>query len=227
MAPINASRQSQHNDHNMSSPTSKLLLSRSRTSDAAPSSFSNMKTANVGKDFIPVTFMALEPVSEPSWKKAACFDSLKTAALGLVDSHPIYDIISFVGDELPLDSIAALQEAGNRSMELNKSIFDVNNLTPSAFLSFTGKVLPLDDFNDLDKRPENVSFFRVKCDLQGHQFDPRITTAGDFSFQFCLRLPLHEYDPTSKVYTTISSPLSVASAMTTMSISTYPTWGTS
>lgn len=63
----------------------------------------------------------------------------------------------------------------------------------------------------LSKRPENITFSRFQCNIDGIAMDKRIKEAGSLSFPFCLRLPRHIYsvytDDVTLVNSTVMSPL--------------------
>ena len=61
-------------------------------------------------------------------------------------------------------------------------MLSVEHLTPVAFLSFTGSVVGLTNFDDLEKRPDHVSFFKTKCDLIPSQIDQHFTRVPELSF---------------------------------------------
>ena len=68
----------------------------------------------------------------------------------------------------------------------------------------------MSNFHDLEKRPSDVFFVQFCCNMDGQTVDKRVIIVPDLSFSFCLKLPPHEYDTTSKTSSLISTP-SVAS----------------
>ena len=90
-----------------------------------------------------------------------------------------------------MDTGAAFQEAQVAAKVITDNVFNIANLNPNAFLNSDGKTLKFAPTADLSERPEDLTFFRFQCDLDGHDIDRRVMTAGEFSFQFCLRLPQH------------------------------------
>ena len=56
----------------------------------------------------------------------------------------------------------------------------------------------------LKERPDDLTYFRFQCDLDGSEVDKRVTTAGEFNFQFRLRLPQHLFCVKDDTVETIS-----------------------
>ena len=81
-------------------------------------------------------------------------------------------------------------------------------LEPLASMNSTGKVVQIDDPNDIVKRPEDITFLRLCCTMDGESQDKRITTVNTLSFQFCLRFPHHELDVLTQKFTLLSTPMS-------------------
>lgn len=183
----------------MSSPTIKALLARlssatsttNSTSSTISSSSGGFKTVYVGKDQHPVTISELEPVKSPAWKKAAGFNQLTHAVSSLLDTHDVADLISLISQELPISTNVAFQEAQAEANKIMVSVLDVDNLTASAFVNSSGKVVKLKS-DALDKRPEGITYFRFGCDINPAARDKRIKQAP-FTLQFCLKLPQHLY----------------------------------
>ena len=152
---------------------------------------SGMKTVMVGKDQHPVTIMQMAHVNDPAWKKAASFENLCNTAHSLLEAHNIADIMALVANEIPMDTGAAFQEAQSASKRITGDVFNIENLNPSAFLNSDGKNVKFTPTIRLSERPEDLTYFRFQCDLDGSELDRRVTTAGEFSFQFCLKFPKH------------------------------------
>jgi len=166
---------------NQSTRTSTQSLS----SDS--SNLSEMKTVYVGKDQHPVTIMQMPHVNEAVWKKAASFENLCNTVHSLHEAHSTADIMALITTEIPMDTGTAFQEAQAASKVVMNHVYNIGNLNPSAFLNSVGKTLKVAP----TARPEDLTFFRFQCDLDGREIDNRIMMAGDISFQFCLRLPQH------------------------------------
>ena len=156
------------------------------------SSLSGMKTVNVGKDQHPVTIMQMPHVNETVVrKKATSFENLCNTAYSLLEAHSTADIMALITKEIPMDTGADFQEAQVAAKMIIDNVFNIANLNPNAFLNSDGKTLKFAPTGNLSERPEDLTFFRFQCDLDGHDIDRRVMTAGEFSFQFCLRLPQH------------------------------------
>ena len=155
------------------------------------SSLSGIKTVYVGKDQHPVTIMQMPHVNEAVWKKAASFENLCNTAQSLLEAHSTADIMALITKEIPMDTGADFQEAKVAAKMIIDNVFNIANLNPNAFLNSDGKTLKFAPTGDLSKRPEDLTFFCFQSDLDGHDIDRRVMTAGEFSFQFCLRLPQH------------------------------------
>jgi len=119
-----------------------------------------MKTVYFGKDQQPVTIMQMEHVTLPAWRKAASFDNLRNTVYTLVEAHSVVDVMALViASELPIDTGAAFREAQAAAKMVTDSAFDINNLTPSAFLASEGKHLRFSPAAALADRPEDITFF--------------------------------------------------------------------
>ena len=195
----------------MSSPNlnaASILRNQStRTTNSfssASTNLSGMKTVYVGKDQHPVTIMQMAHVNEVVWKKAASFENLCNTAHSLLDAHSTADIMALIAKEIPMDTGAAFQEAQAAAKVVTDNVFNIDNLHPNAFLNSDGKMLKFAPTVELSERPEDLTFFRFQCDLDGQEVDKRVTMAGDFSFQFCLRLPQHLFNVTDNTVEDIS-----------------------
>ena len=125
-------------------------------------------------------------------KKAASFENnLCKTAHSLHEAHSTADIMALIAMEIPMDTGAAFQEAQAASKVVMDHVYNIGNLNPSAFLNSDGKTLKFAPTAKLSERPEDLTFFRFQCDLDGREIDNRIMMAGDISFKFCLRLPQH------------------------------------
>ena len=71
------------------------------------------------------------------------------------------------------------------------SVYNVDNLNRSAFLTTTSKQARLKS-EVLFNRPEGISFFRFSFNLDPMSVDYRINQRLTF-FLFCFRLPQHRY----------------------------------
>ena len=103
--------------------------------------------------------------------------------------HTVADIVALVDNELPLHTGATFQEAQSAEKLIFDNALRVDNLELLAFLSSAGKVLNIDDVNNLETRPADITFVKFCCIVDGSSSDKRITGAKPVSFQVCLRLP--------------------------------------
>ena len=191
----------------MSSPNmnaSSILRNQSSRTTSFSTNLSGMKTVFVGKDQHPVTIMQMAHVNDPAWKKAASFENLRNNAHSLLEAHSIADIMALIANEVPMDTGAAFQEAQAATAKIMDEVFNVENLHPSAFLNSDGKTVKFTPTVGLKERPDDLTYFRFQCDLDGSEVDKRVTTAGEFNFQFCLRLPQHLFCVKDDTVETIS-----------------------
>ena len=191
----------------MSSPNmnaSSILRNQSSRTTSFSTNLSGMKTVFVGKDQHPVTIMQMAHVNDPAWKKAASFENLRNNAHSLLEAHSIADIMALIANEVPMDTGAAFQEAQAATTKIMDEVFNVDNLHPSAFLNSDGKTVKFTPTVGLKERPDDLTYFRFQCDLDGSEVDKRVTTAGEFNFQFCLRLPQHLFCVKDDTVETIS-----------------------
>lgn len=84
---------------------------------------------------------------------------------------------------------AAFQEAQVAARMIIENVFNIENLNPNEFLNSDRKTLKVTMTVKLSERPEDFTFFCFQCDLDSREIDKRVMMAGDFSFQFCIRLP--------------------------------------
>ena len=124
----------------------------------------------------------------------------------MIGSHSVAGVISLVSSELPLDTSSSFQEAQAASKLVLDSIVSIDNLEPLAFLDSRGASVSMSDFSDLEKRPSDVSFVRFRYNMNGQAVDGRVISTPDFFFSFCLKLPLHKYDTTSKTAMLVTTP---------------------
>ena len=181
----------------MSSPTmnaASILRNQSSTTtnfSTTSLKLSGMKTVMVGKDQHPVTIMQMAHVNEPTWKKAASFENIFNTAHSLLEAHNVADIMALVANKIPMDTGAAFQEAQSASKRITGDVFNIVNLNPSMFLNSDGKNIKFTPTIKIAERPEDLTYICFQCDLDGSELDRRVTTAREFSFQFCLKFPKH------------------------------------
>mmetsp|Transcript_5114 Transcript_5114/g.5638 ORF Transcript_5114/g.5638 Transcript_5114/m.5638 type:complete len:146 (-) Transcript_5114:80-517(-) len=72
--------------------------------------------------------------------------------------------------------------------------FHIQCLEPLAFIGRDGKeIRSFDSSATLKDRPANLSYVRFQGTLCGQDLDPKLSTAGVLTVQFCLKLPRHVY----------------------------------
>ena len=143
--------------HTMSNPNTNALAIANKKNQS-----SHMRVVHIGKDAQPVTLPIMTSMNSHPWKKSASFDILKNTVDSLVPSHTVADIIALVANELQLNTGAAFQEAQSAAKTIVDDTLQVENLEPLSFLSSTGKVLTVDDVDDLDKRPADFTFMKFR-----------------------------------------------------------------
>ena len=158
---------------------------------------SGMRVVRIGKDSQPVNIAVMSSINSHSWRKSASYESLKRNVYSLATAHTVADLISMVSNELPQDTSAAFQEAQFVAQMVMDNVLIVGNLEPIAFLSSTGKVANIEDAINLKNRPDDISFLRFNCVVDGAAMDSRVITVKPLSFQFSLKLPQYIYDVTA------------------------------
>lgn len=73
-------------------------------------------------------------------------------------------------------------------------------------MNSTGKIKNVDDVSDVESRPDDITFVKSRCTLDGSLMDSRIKSEYQLSFQFSFRLPQHSYDVQAGTYTATSTP---------------------
>ena len=164
---------------------------------------SNMRTVYIGKDSQPVNLAVMFSVNSHSWKKSASYESLKRNVYSLAIAHTVADLISMVSNVLPQDTGGAFQEAQSAAKMVMDNAILVSNLESSAFITSAGKVANIKDTIDLKSRPDNISFLRFNCVVDGAAIDSRVVTVNPLSFQFSLKLPQYIYDITADTATPV------------------------
>ena len=206
MAPILLEQQPPATLFAMSNPNINALSLSTRFTDAPSSqdATSGLKVVHIGKDMQPVTIVKMASINSQAWKKSACLTSLRTSVYNLVESHTVADLISLISHELPLDTGASFQAAELAANAIVTNICKVDHIEPVAFLNSAGTQVVISDPDDLDSRPADITFLRLRCTLDGAAFDKRITKVEPIVFQFCLSLPQHFYDTDDKTYEPIT-----------------------
>ena len=68
------------------------------------------------------------------------------------------DIVNMIMEEIPSSSSAAFQESNSAAEVVRKSILLIDNLTPSAILDSSERVLHIDLSEPLKDRVEHISY---------------------------------------------------------------------
>ena len=150
---------------------------------ASAASNSSMRTIHIGKDSQPVILLKMVSVNSYFWRKSTSVNTLENSVYLLLGCHTVADLISLVSDELPLDTGAAFQEAQTTAKSIVDKVVTYSNVEPLAFLTLTAKVVgSSNDITDLAKRPEDITFLRFRCVLDGATLDKRVSHTPRFLF---------------------------------------------
>ena len=114
-------------------------------------------------------------------------------------------MIFLLSNKIPLDTGVAFQEVQLLTKTVIGSTLSLQNLEPLVFLTSRNKVVNISDPTDLKSRPDDITFFRIRCVMNGSFIDKIVTTIPHLSFQFCLRLPQSIYDITAYTANLIKS----------------------
>ena len=181
----------------MTSPNTNLLSilrKSSSPSDVDALSLATMKTVQFGKNKQPLQVMKMVAITEPAWQKKTCFQNIASQAYNLATAdHPVADIQSFVMEEMPTCTVSAFQEAEHVGRLVEKATLHIDNLFPLALLDSKEDELNVDVTAALDKRTEDIAFYKCRSTVDPTKVDGRIKNVGVFSTSFCLPLPYHIY----------------------------------
>ena len=167
--------------------------------------FTTIKTVTIGKDCRSVNITPLPPCDSIAWKKASAFQDLENITKNLLDGSNVADIIAMIAAEVPADTNRALRDAHDTVDHLKTSMLQVQFLEPVQFLDGSGEDVPVAN-ETLVSRPSGITFFRFSCQFDTGSLDSRINQ-DPLQFNFCLKLPIHEFDKKSgTVQRTLSSP---------------------
>ena len=151
----------------MSNPNTSAICiaNRHRQQSNAAISASQLKVVHIGKNKQPVTIVKMVSINEQAWKESACFGSLRNTVYSLVDAHSVAEITALVTNELPLDTGSCFQVSQFAAKSVLEDMLKIGFLEPLAFMNSTGKVVQIDDPNDIMKRPEDITFLRLRCTM--------------------------------------------------------------
>ena len=191
----------------MSNPNTNALISLLRNSTRDNSTTAaGFKTVYLGQDNLPVSILEIAPITDPAWKKNACYESFSLTLRKHMEDINISDLTCVVANELPIDTTSAFVEASAIKDKIMAQAINVSNLTGCAFLKSNGNLAKVPTSLSVDDRTEDLSFVRVSCTLDGASIDPRVKQ-DPFVTQFCLKLPQSSYNKTSKEVTAIDNPV--------------------
>ena len=125
--------------------------------------------------------MPLKDVSTPAWRKQRGFDQLEIAVSSLKRTHQIANLIELVSTEISIDVHSAAQDATKQIQRTLASVYDINNLNVSVFLTATVKQVQLKSEKFAD-RPDGLSFFRFSYNLDSTSISPRIMQKPTFFY---------------------------------------------
>ena len=109
-----------------------------------------------------------------------------------------------VANELHIDIGSSFQASQIAAKTIMTDMLKIDFLEPLAFMISTAKVVHISDPNELLKHPEDITFLKLRCTMDGESQDKRATIADTRSFQFFLWFPQHEMDVASEVFTLVS-----------------------
>ena len=111
--------------------------------------------------------------------------------LSLKSTHQATDLMKLIAQEIPIDVHSTAQDATKQMQKVLRSVYDIDNLNTSAFLTVSGKQAQL-KLDKIAERSEGLSFFRISYSLDPSTIDPMILQKPTF-LSLCLHLPQHRY----------------------------------
>ena len=87
-------------------------------------------------------------------------------------------------------------------------MLSIQHPDPVAFLTTQNDTVNIGDPDGLVNRPDNISFIKFSCTMDGDSHDARVTQADTLSYQVCLCLPHHLLDVATKSVSVVSVPIS-------------------
>ena len=168
----------------MSSPNIKACAAAA----AAGSNQQGMKTISIGKDQHTIPIITIPALDAPLWKRSASFDQFSKVLTDQLRTHPVADLLPIVAEELPIETFSAYQEADAFKRAVEDQVWNVNTMTPTAFLNAEGSVFNKITSALLKDRPAGISYIRIRGHIDGKGMDNRCQQPP-FSLQYCLHLP--------------------------------------
>ena len=145
-----------------------------------------MTTISIGKDSHSIPMIEIAPTHETQWKKIQSFDRLSDILRDQLGSHSVADLVTAMSNTIPTETAAAYEEARTVSKVVEGATTKAEYLDGIGCLN--GRVNPMTAFpKAAEKRPEDITYLKVLCNLDGPEIDERILQEP-FEFQFCLKL---------------------------------------
>lgn len=159
-----------------------------------------------------ITIPVIAAVIDPIWKKSACFDRLEHTLRQQLHSHSVAEIITALDESLPIDTTVATENALSTRNKIIDGATKIANLEPVAFLGKDEAGIDVED-PAVDKRPEDISYIRLRCRLEGRAQDSQIQQPP-LHFEFSLALPQSRRDTSTGVVETMFGQLNSHSSAT-------------
>ena len=132
----------------MTSPNSRIATTNRVNSRSEGGSLVHQPlTVYVGKEQYPINLSPLLDVSTSTWKKQRGYDQLEAAVISLRNTHQVADLMELVRQEVPIDMDSAAQESTKQMQKVLASVYKVENLNGSAFLTSQSKLIHLKSEN--------------------------------------------------------------------------------
>ena len=146
----------------------------------------------------------IAPKQKTQWKNIQYFNRLSDMLRGQLGSNSVADIVTGMSNPIPTETPAAYEEARKVSNVVEGTAAKAEYLDGIGFLN--GKENPMTEFTKAtEKRPEDIMYLKVLCNLDGPDFYERILQET-FEFQFCLRLPKFMRFPNGGIIPLAGSP---------------------
>ena len=94
-------------------------------------------------------------------------------------------------------------------------MLSIQYLDPVAFLTAHNNTVDIDDPDNIVNRPDNISFMKFNCTMNGASQDACVTQADTPVFQFFLCLSRHLFDVAAITYSVVSVPFSTTKKLGT------------
>ena len=161
------------NGKNISTTATDTMSSNTRIAADTRNGNSNFKVVHLGKDQRPISVMKLATMEDPSWKRGATFNYLEKAMRGQLVHYTMADLVMIVANKLPISTESAMEKAEATGEKLRSELFMVANLEGQLFMDSKGKAKSVTS-DELDKRPEDLTYFAFMCTVEPQDVDGRI-----------------------------------------------------